>query len=429
MHVLLINPLFAYVGRDKFPLGLGYLAAIVQKEGHHVVVVDENVGDNMHWEQLGQFDLIGLSVTTPALPRVRALVMQMQTKKAPKAVIIAGGHHPTFRPEDLLRAGVDIAVRGEGEETFAQLIRKLTSSSTHREWEKLPGISYYNESGELQQNILPKLNQDLDTVIFPAWDAFRYKNYSQMSVITSRGCPYQCGYCAAAAFWQHTVRFRSVTNVIQEIDALLALHPHPIIKFQDSVFTSPKKRVMDLLAAFIEKKYPFQWTCETRADALDRELIDMMARAKCKTIMLGLESGSQGVLDQNERKMTVSEFVDTCQTIKQRGLGVRVSVIFGLPGETPATVEDTLTVLRSVQPNVTFLNLATAYPGCALEHHAVAPHKDQWVLTFGGHGVGGQLILPEGMTPIQYHKLADCLYREIHKLNKINWQKESEEPV
>jgi anaerobic magnesium-protoporphyrin IX monomethyl ester cyclase len=426
MNILLINPNFSYAGRDKFPLGLGYLAAVARDECHPVEVVDENIGDVVPWENLGKFDLIGISVTTPALPHVRSLITQIQAKKAPSSVIIAGGHHPTFRPEDVLRAGADIAVRGEGEEIFKQMLQTLAASSTRQEWEKIPGITYYEESGDVHHNAGSKLMQDLDAIRFPAWDAFRYTKYSPMSITTSRGCPYQCSYCAAAAFWQHSVRFRSVVNVIQELDALLALHLYTFIKFQDSVFTAPKKRATGILGAIIERNYPFQWTCETRADALDRELIDMMADAKCKTIMLGLESGSQGVLDQNERKMNVSDFIQTCQAIKQRGLGVRVSVIFGLPGESSATVESTLNVLRSVQPNVTFLNLATAYPGCALEGHAVAPHKDQWVRTFGGHGVGGQLLLPEGISPSLYHKLADHLYREIHEINKINWVKESE---
>ncbi|OLS12629.1 MAG: Radical SAM domain-containing protein [Promethearchaeota archaeon CR_4] len=427
MHVLLINPLFTYVGRDKFPLGLGYVATIALKEGHHMVVVDENLGETIPWEQLGQFKLIGLSVTTPALPRARSLITQLRIKKSTEALIVAGGHHPTFRPKELLQIGVDVVVRGEGEVPFAQILRISNPLSTAHKWKNILGISYYDDSGNVQHNTQLGLTEDLDHIPFPAWDVFRYKNYSPMSVITSRGCPYRCNYCAATAFWQHYVRYRSIANVVAELDALLALHTYHFIKFQDSVFTSPRKRVLDLMAAIIEKNYPFQWTCETRADALDHELIDMMARAKCKTIMLGLESGSQGVLDQNERKMKVSDFVDTCQNIKQRGLGIRVSVVFGLPGETPATVEDTLTILRSIQPNVTFLNLATAYPGCALEHHPVASHKEQWVTTFGGHGVGGQLILPVGMTPKQYHKLADYLYGQIHELNKVNWVKENQD--
>ncbi len=426
MQILFINPAFGYVGKDKFPLGLGYLAAIARKGGHRVAVADENVRDAVPWNQLKEFDMVGISVTTPALSRMRALLVLIQEQKKPGSLVVAGGHHPTFRPEDVLRAGADVVVRGEGEESFARLTSKETLQIETDEWKKIPGISYCNESGEFHHNPQPDLVQDLDRIPFPAWDVFRHEKYSPMSVITSRGCPYRCSYCAAAAFWEHTVRYRSIKNVLGELDALLSRHHYSFLKFQDSIFTAPRKRAADLLTAIAEKKYHFQWTCETRADALDLELVDLMARAKCKTIMLGLESGSQSVLDQNERKMQVNQFVETCQNIKQRGIGVRVSVIFGLPGETQQTVEDTISVLRGIQPNVTFLNLATAYPGCALEHHAVASHKDQWVRTFGGHGVGGQLILPEGMTPTRYHKLADHLYREIHELNKINWVKESE---
>ncbi len=426
MKILLINPLFSYVGKDKFPLGLGYLAAIARDRYHDVVVVDENVGDGVPWDQVNQFDLIGLSVTTPALSRMRALVSEIQGKKATHGILVAGGHHPTFRPEDVLRSGVDIVVRGEGENIFGQLLDNLHDPSNRGGWRKIPGISYATESGEFKHNALPDLTPDLDVIPHPAWDLFRYKDYLPMSVITSRGCPRRCSYCAAAAFWQHSVRFRSIPSVLKELDELLSLHPYPFLKFQDSVFTSPKKRTIQLLDALIDRHYCFQWTCETRADALDDELIDLMAQAKCKTIMLGLESGSQEVLDRNERKMNIDVFREAYQLIKGHGIGVRVSVVFGLPGETKDTVEETLRILRAIQPNVTFMNLATAYPGCALEGHKVAPHKDQWVRTFGGHGLGGQILLPEGMSPTQYHKLADYLYHEIHELNKINWVKESE---
>lgn len=422
MQILLINPAFSYIGKDTFPLGLGYLAAIALRHGASITIVDENLKDKIPLDQLNRFDLIGLTVTTPAFSRTKEIVAQIKLRKAPSSLIIAGGHHPTFRPEEVLSAGVDVVVRGEADLSFSLF---LTALSHHREWSGIPGLSFFKNDNTmtLQHNPLPPLIQNLDSIPFPARQLFRYSQYPQISLITSRGCPYQCSYCAAAAFWQHITRFRSVSNVLQELDALLELYPYQVLKFQDSVFTVNRKRTCDLLQAFIDRQYSFRWICETRGDALDAEVLELMKQAGCKEIMLGLESGAQTVLEQNKRQMIVDQLIKISQTVRKREIGLRASIIFGLPGETKETVEATIAMLRAIRPSVIFLNLATIYPGCSLERYErkIANHPETWFRHFGGHGAGGQLMVPEGMNLRQYRKLAMYLQQEINQLNTVNW--------
>ena len=294
------------------------------------------------------------------------------------------------------------------------------------DWHLLPGISFFTETGDLQQNPPVEFQTDLDQIPFPAWNLFEYSHYEPMSIITSRGCPFQCSYCAAAAFWHHSIRFRSVSNVIQELDALIQLYPYPLLKFQDSIFTVNRTRTQKLLKAMIDRQYPFQWVCETRADTLDEDLVLLMKQANCKVIMLGIESGDQIILDSNNRRMDVDQILAVSEIIQRQKIGLRFSVIFGLPGETAETVEHTLKLLRQIRPNITFLNLATIYPGCALEGTPEVVMNERWVQSIGGHGLGAPLAMPEGITPKEYRRLANYMKREIGKINKFNWVKDQD---
>jgi radical SAM superfamily enzyme YgiQ (UPF0313 family) len=422
MHVLLVNPRFSYTGKELFPLGLGYLAAIALEHGASVEVVDENVGQALPWARLNEFDVIGLTVTTPAFTRVRAIAARLAREKCPGALVVAGGHHPTFRPADVLDTGIDVVVRGEGETVFASILAAVDAGDDPR---GLPGTSFLGENGDVVGMPEPPFVEDLDAIPIPAHEFFPIDAYDPLSAITSRGCPYSCVYCGSAAFWRRKVRTRSTENVLTELDTLESLmfdRKRPQLKFQDSVFTLERRRTVDLLEGMANRQYRLRWTCETRADALDPELLGLMKTAGCKVIMLGLESGSQDVLDRAGRKMDVSRLADTCAEVRTAGIGLRASVIFGLPGETAQSVEDTLALVRQISPNVTFLNLATVYPGCILEDQArVAKHDPEWVATFGGHGTGGELVLPDGMSIQEYHAMAERLQREIHALNATQW--------
>jgi radical SAM superfamily enzyme YgiQ (UPF0313 family) len=428
--ILLINPRFPYAGKDTFPLGLGYIAAVARRHGYSVVTIDENIGQSIPFPTLSSFDVIGLTITTPAFPRAKEILHNLRMRKKPECFILAGGVHATFCPEEVLAAGVDVVIRGEGENSFGQLL-----SSSSASWDQIPGLSFFLDRTRVRPGIQhtpdAPLIEALDNISYPAHDCFDINRYVPMSVITSRGCPYHCAYCAATAFWQHLTRFRGIFSVLNEITELCSKWGCTQIKFQDSLFTMDKRRTLELLHGFQTISPSFQWSCETRADYLDDELIVLMARTGCKSIMLGIESGDQSILDHAERHMNLDQIKTTCRAITAHGIGLRISVIFGLPGETAETVEKTITLLQEIQPNVTFLNLATVYPGCKFAENPslrFASHSEQWLAGFGGHGPGGKIILPEGMTVEGYRKLANQFAEYIRQLNRIHWDSSSSSP-
>jgi radical SAM superfamily enzyme YgiQ (UPF0313 family) len=421
MKILLVNVAFHYFGKDKFPLGLGYIAAMAQSAQHQVKIIDENVGDEILYDEITDYDVIGFTLTTPAFKHAKEIITEIKRRKFLNQILIAGGHHATFRAEEVLNCGIDVIFRGEVEHTFSLFLSALSENKT---WHSIPNISYRSESGEIHHNQMESLNPNINAIPFPAWNLFNISKYDPMSVITSRGCPFRCSYCSAAAFWQNQTRFRDIPNIIDELLQLQSKYHVSYIKFQDSVFTLNKTRVLELLNAILNANLKFDWTCETRADLLDSEILFAMRKAGCSTIMIGLESGAQQILDTADRKMHVEQIIEKCKLIREHGMGFRVSVIFGLPGETKETVEETLKLLHIIEPNVIFLNLATVYPGCALEGQKTVKQNELWVQTFSGHGIGGDLILPKGMNPRQYRQLANYLNEEIHIINKIHWKKD-----
>jgi radical SAM superfamily enzyme YgiQ (UPF0313 family) len=407
MKLLLVHPRFPYRGRDAFPLGLGYLAAIARDKAE-VTVVDENVVP-LDLEEITREppDIVGITSTTPSFPRALEIAWAVK-KRAKNARIVMGGTHVTFRPEEALTKGVDIVVRGEGEHTFRELLEG-------RELREIRGISYRMQ-GEIRHNPEREPVAELDSLPFPAWEYFPLRGYGIMSIVTSRGCPYSCSYCCASRFWGHRVRYRSPENVLEELRRISALG-YKRVRFMDSTFTLDKKRALKI-CELIKKELDLRWSCETRADALDEDILRALAESGCNLLCLGVDSGSQRVLDETRRKMRVEAIKKAFDKIREHGIATRAYVTFGFPGESEKGVKETLKLLKELKPDQILLSLATAYPGTELWGKAGIELPASWVAKFHGHGRGGRLYLPSELSKKEYMRLADCLWREVRRLNK-----------
>lgn len=412
MRVLFIHPKFPYRGRDLFPIGLGYLASGVEDIAE-VSVIDENV-ENFSIDKIKKIkpDIAGITATTPSFPRTTEIAAAL---KGTGAKIVVGGVHATFVPEDALHGGADIVVRGEGEATFREIVEGKPLAD-------IKGISF-KKNNKIIHNSEREPTDDLDTIPFPAHKYFPTEEYGIMSITTSRGCPYSCSYCSATRFWKKRVRLRSPENVLEELKVIKELG-YGLVRFMDSTFTIDKKRALEICRMIKEEGLKLNWSCETRADALNDELLEALAGSGCSLICIGVDSACDDVLDKNSRKIDVRTMKNTFEKIKEYGLNTRAYITFGLPGETEKSVADTIKFLDETMPDQILLSLATAYPGTDLWGGPYIDMHEDWIAKFHGHGTGGKLYKPGGMTKREYSRLADHMWAEVKRINKAREEAE-----
>jgi anaerobic magnesium-protoporphyrin IX monomethyl ester cyclase len=302
-------------------------------------------------------------------------------------------------------------VRGEGERTVVELVEKLEK---HDNLESIRGISFISNK-KIVHAQERELEKNLDLIPFPARRLFPYKKYKIMSLVTSRGCPYTCVYCAATKFWKGFVRFRTPQNVLDELEEIKALG-FDKIRFEDSTFTINHEHVKGICKEMIERGLDFRWSCETRPDTINKDLLELMKRAGCVLLCVGVDSGSQNILNVAKRKLSTDMIIKAFELAKEVGIRTRAYVVFGLPGENESSVKETITLLEKIKPDQLMLSLATIYPGTELEGTQSFRLPEDWVMKFGGHGIGADLFLPEGLAVEEYKRLAELLLQHVKNL-------------
>jgi radical SAM superfamily enzyme YgiQ (UPF0313 family) len=406
MRVLFIHPKFPYRGKDLFPIGLGYLASAAEDIAE-ISVIDENIeGFSIARARELNPDVIGITATTPSFGRAAEIISAIGDMDAK---IVVGGTHVTFAPEEALNAGADIVVRGEGEATFREIVEGQSLID-------ISGISY-TENKKIIHNTDREPIKDLDGIAVPAHRYFPIEEYGIMSIATSRGCPYSCSYCSATRFWKKKVRYRSPRNVLEELKVIKDLG-FDLVKFTDSTFTLDKKRAIEICTLIKEAGLELNWSCETRADALSDELLRALSDSGCTLICMGVDSACDEVLSRNSRRIDAKTMKNTFEKIKKYGLNTRAYITFGLPGETEKSVAETVKFLGETEPDQILLSLATAYPGTDLWGGPYIDMHENWIARFHGHGTGGKLHLPEGITRKEYIRLADYIWGEVKRINK-----------
>ncbi len=404
MKILFINPYFSYKGKDKFPVGLAYLAGVA-KQFREVFIIDENLRKfSISDIEKIKPDYVGITSTTPSFQRAIQIAEQIKSYYN-KIKIIFGGTHVSFRPQDVSHA--DVIIRGEGEETLKEILEE-------KPLEKIKGISF-RHNGKFITNPDRKLISDLDSIPNPAYELFDLKKYDIVGVVSSRGCPYSCSYCCAARFWQNRVRFRSPEIFLEELKFLWDKGVRKI-KIHDSTFTLDKNRAKKICELMIDNKLDFAWSCETRPDHLDEGLLQTMKKSGCRLICIGVDSGSQSVLNKNNRKIKVEQMKRVLALTKKIGLRTRAYVTFGLRDETERSVRETLEFLKQTQPEQIMLSLATIYPGTDLFGLSIRM-PESWTRKFEGHGFGSALYLPESLSREEYKRLADLMWQEVKKMH------------
>lgn len=375
MNILLINP--APSGTLKAtgvlfpPLGLLYVAAVAEKVGHHVVVRDLTVRREKEEIDFKKYDVVGISTDTT---RHRQALRLAKKAKANGCTVVMGGPHPGYVDEEiLLTKKVDFIVRGEGEVTFSELVAAL--GKKNGQFNSIQGISFFL-NGELVRTPPRPFIEDLDSLPLPArhlihMDAYRRTKLGGRDItplVTSRGCPFQCAFCASSHFWGTKVRTRSVASVLNEIEEIHHRYHFDAVAFLDDTFNLFPKRVIEICRGIVEKKIDLWWWCLSRIDLLLRneEMVKEMVGAGAKSVFIGVESSNPETLEALKKGIDVESTVQAVAMLKQNGLQIHASYILGGLHETVKTIHETIHFAKRLDTDVAQFSILTPYPGTAI---------------------------------------------------------------
>jgi radical SAM superfamily enzyme YgiQ (UPF0313 family) len=376
--IALVNPpppLGAFVHYQSPLIGIAYIAAVLDKNGCEVAVID-CPPLNMTYEGLKREiacfkpDMVGItSVTVTFSSALQAA--RVVKEVCPQALTVLGGPHVTVLDEQALNEHpeVDIVVRGEGEQTMLELA-DLASKSDLKNLHEVNGITF-RKNAQVVRTRERDFIQNLDELPYPAYRHFplsKYKLFGKLilPVITSRGCAFSCSFCLAPRMGGRRFRARSPRNVVDELDWSKDAYAPDAFTFHDETFTHDKQRVLAICEEIKNRKIGLPWDCSTRVDRISPEILAKMREANCQLVSFGVESGSQKMLNVMKKGTTVEQNEKAIRWVKEAGVSVTISVIIGYPGETKDTLEQTLDFIRRTEPDDVHMSLATPYPGIEL---------------------------------------------------------------
>ena len=414
--VALINPPFmkgSFRHQLYLPIGLAYLAAVLEENGFEVKIIDCQGMDFDHEKLKSEIiafepDLVGITSIAPLIRS--ALLSAAAAKEAfPDVAVVLGGPHATFMDEQILseEKNVDIVVRGEGEQTLLELAQNLGETS---KLGKIDGITFRSSKGVIR-TIDRSFFQDLDEFPRPAYHHFNLEKYRvfgrrMLPVITSRGCPFQCSFCVATRMFGKAYRLRKPKNVVDELAWLKDEHNAEAFTFYDDTLTFDKKRLFEICEGIKSREIGIPWDCQTRVDQVSREILAEMKAAGCQQVFFGVESGCQQVLDSVNKRTSIEQNEKAIKLAKEAGLFVTISLIIGYPGETKDTLKQTLDFVRRTKPDDAYVCVATPYPGTELR--AVVEKK--------GWKMSPNWDLYDTMTPV--FENPDLTSEEIRKIRR-----------
>ena len=393
MRVIFVNPSFNRYGGIKghggsmMPLNLCYLAAYTRQQHPEVElkILDCEIKGFTHEESVDEiirFDpkLICITTNTSVFDSVITLT-QLLKNKLPKSYIIIGGPHASALPErSILESGSDFAAIGEGELILSELIFQIKTNENS--WHKIKGLAFFDEKREIQINPPCKLIKNLDILPFPARDLIENDSYTppptkrvglgpNTLLATSRGCPYNCGFCASQTVWSRKIRFRKSKYIISEIEECIEKYGVHNFNFTDEFFTAKKERVLEICKAICDRKFNISWVCSARAQGLDKETFEAMKLAGCHEISFGIESGNAEMIDRIDKALDLNEAKKVIKTAKKVGIKTHASYLIGYIGETEQSIRDTINFSKKLNTHVAAFFIASPLPGTTLYKEAL----------------------------------------------------------
>lgn len=397
MKILLIYPpwlrLFG-LSNNYFPLNLGYLAAELRKQGYTPIIYQADYDlsnmrgsfvdaekimmlnhnqylgilqnlDHPIWQKVqGNIenimpDVVG--ITSMTANYASAINVAKCVKRVDKNItVVLGGVHPTVLAEQTIKEPeVDLVVKGEAEKTFVKVIEGI-------EKKDLSSIGkLYNSKKYIIDSNSPV--QDIDMLEFPSRELLlNLKDFPPSAfgiLISSRGCPFNCIFCSSHKMWGRKVRFRTASNIVEEIVAVKESFGTEDFQFEDDTFTLREDLVIEFCNCLREKGIKISWSCPTRVDFITRQIVRKMRSAGCSTISLGIESGSEETLKKIRKGITINQVRSAVKIIKDEGCRIMGYFVFGFPWETEEHFKMTLEFIEELDLDIVQHNFAVPLPG------------------------------------------------------------------
>lgn len=342
------------------PLGVGSLVSVLRQNGHQVWFLDNYLAPTHFIEegflQRHQIDLVGIYANTICSRdtlRMLFAIDHLRQQSFWQGKIAVGGPH-TFAAPETIPDFVDYVVQGEGERAILSIL-----------------------AGTIHERIIrAERIYDLDTLPFQPWDIFAKLPYDYscpwmdirpvFTMNTSRGCPFRCSFCSVKSVWGAKYTYFSADRILAEIEYLIKEFGAQGVYFREDHFTLHERRTIEFCEQLIKKNVNLQWACETRVDTLSEELIRLMRASGCQAVYLGIESGSQRILDLLQKNITIEQIERTITLCKRYDIRTYCSLIVGTPGETFEDYVMTKKLMNRLRPYSYTFNVFVGLPGSTL---------------------------------------------------------------
>lgn len=351
-------------GEKRPPIGVGFLISTLREAGHNVFFIDNYLSPSSFLEtdylKRHRIDFVGIYTNTICFRdslRMFYLLEELRQRGFWNGKIIAGGPHASVCPETI-PPFVDHIVIGEGEYAVRDIVSgKVTERIVH-----YPSI------------------ENLDELPMPAWDYFSELPYNWggnwlpeapvFTMNTSRGCPFSCTFCSVCSIWGKHYTYFSAERIVADIEHVVKNFGARGIYFREDNFTLKRDRLIRFCNLLMERNIRIPWVCESRVSNLDRDLVELMARAGAVGFYFGVESGSQRLLDFMKKGINVQQIRNAFLWCHELGIKTAASVIVGVPTETEDDLRMTASLLEEIKPTVTWFNIFVGIPDSELLRYA-----------------------------------------------------------
>ena len=330
---------------------LGPVALATFLETHDVPVTVSDFYRNN--DTLEHFAIIGISSTFLTLTEVKTIAEYIRSQNSTASIVLGGPISWSYSPDEIFNIipELQFIVVREGEEPFLSLINAIAND---KKPEGIPGVIIKNNPPVLYAQQLG--SQDLDALPFPNWSLIDFKGRLKvLPVETSRGCLYSCAFCNETNYWGKPVRFKKIEGVLSELENNIARYNITTFRFVDSCFSAPEKRCADICDAisdqFVNKGVQLNWSAYARLNNLSGDLLYKMKKSGCVALDVGWESGNSGILKNMNKQYDPRKVIECVRIAKELEIVIHCNTLIGFPGESQETINDTIDILETAQPN------------------------------------------------------------------------------